>query len=217
MTKNKNTIFKDIDDDEILDFIKKYEDTKYHMYLDTLGNVTVGTGRMLPNKDAARRLPFYIYEKTPDERYSTRSETGEAYDRVKKRRFGQSIGASRFDPNRETDLFKINLKKEDADKILKEDIIRSVDELREKFDNFDSYPKSARKALVDMQFNLGDTKFREEYYDPTIKDYRKGWPNLMDAVKNKRWTDAATQSRRKNVGADRNKEIEGLFMRSRHE
>lgn len=217
MTQKNRTIFSDMDDDEIIDFIRDHEDTVNHMYLDTRGNVTVGTGRMLPNKNSAKNIPFYLYENGKTDRYAAGFETGQAFDQVKKRKFGQNFTHDSFHPKYDPTLKKVFLHDEDAKILLKEDVIRSVDELRNKFDNFDAYPKSARKALVDMQFNLGDSKFQKMTYDPKTGEEKPGWPNLFDAVENKRWTDAATQSKRKGVGVRRNKDIEDLFMKSRHE
>lgn len=62
--KNKGTILPNVPDDDIINYTAEEEGFKGqhvdHLYLDHLGNVTVGFGRMIPNKRAMLDIPFTL-------------------------------------------------------------------------------------------------------------------------------------------------------------
>jgi GH24 family phage-related lysozyme (muramidase) len=57
--------------DKRRELIKRGEGCINHMYLDTVGKVTIGVGNMLPSVEAAQELPFFNRETgktaTPEE------------------------------------------------------------------------------------------------------------------------------------------------------
>ena len=63
-------------------------------------------------------------------------------------------------------------------------------------------PISVQQALVDMQFNMGNNRFSEQY-----------WPKLFDAIKNKDWETAAKEaSERKDVQKSRREWTKRMFL-----
>jgi len=74
------------------------------------------------------------------------------------------------------------------------DITDSATELQNKFTNYDSYPTSAKNALLDMEYNMGG-KFIDHK-----TSYADGWPKLYSDVKSENWESAAKDSYRKDVG-----------------
>ena len=93
--------------------------------------------------------------------------------------------------------------------------MRSVKELKNKLPKFDAYPLSVRQALLDIQFNLGDTKFQTEIYDARTKKWKPGWPKLIKAVEEQDWETAAKESHRKGISEGRNRRVADWFRESR--
>ena len=71
-------------------------------------------------------------------------------------------------------LDDLGISKDEAMYLLKNDIKRVEQELREIFPEFDELPENVRMVLIDMDFNLGKTRFL------TFK-------NMIQAVKNRDW------------------------------
>lgn len=211
MEKRKSQIITGIEDEKILEDLSRYEGKTNYMYLDTKGNVTIGIGRMIPHYSKVQNMPLRLYENGRSERYATSSEAADAYTRVKKRKYGDRYGANVYDPKIDKELMDVRLDDSEIYSMGHEDATRSSHELREKFAEFDQFPPSAQRALLDMQFNLGDTKFQEEYYDSRIKKMKSAWPKLFDAVKERDWLTAASQSHRKDIQEERNKFVYDLF------
>jgi hypothetical protein len=139
MAKRISTILNDIYDDEVFEDIKDGEGTSYHIYLDTRGNVTVGTGRMLPNENTAANIPFSI-PMGNQKVLATSHEIKEAFQKVKKLPFGQGYTSDYFDLIEKPRLVKnLTITKDDVDNLLTEDLTRSVRELKNKFPDFDEY------------------------------------------------------------------------------
>lgn len=104
-----------------------------------------------------------------------------------------------FNPDKNPVLRKVYMDEGTQNQLLRSDMSRSYKELQRKFHDFDSFPIPAQKALLDLQFNIGDRKFQRQYYDDATKSFKPAWPKLFDAVENGDWKVAATESRRKDV------------------
>lgn len=216
--RKNNNILEEIDDNEIIERIKKDEGSSPYMYRDSEGNVTVGVGRMLPTSREAKNLQFYKANsagKYGDDTVglATGFETEQAYQKILKQPYGKKYGKIFFSPYRNKDLFNYGLKEDDINSMLREDLNRSVRELRHKFPDFDTYPSQARRALLDMQFNMGDNNFQEEIYKNNER--KPGWPKLIKAVENRDWEGAAKESKRGKIQESRNHYVYDLFMNSR--
>lgn len=203
-------------DKSVVDNIKKNEGSTPHMYLDTKGNVTVGVGKMIPDADAAKSLQFRIDDQE-NGRYATSSEIENAFDKVKSDLSGQNEGANYFNPSKNDKFDKLYIDIDAQDNLFHEDLDRSKQELEKKFSEFDAFPKSAKAALLDMQFNMGDTKFQTETYNDATKTFKPAWPKLFDAVDRQDWKAAGDESHRKDVSEDRNAEIKNLFYQADEE
>jgi GH24 family phage-related lysozyme (muramidase) len=196
-------------DQETVDQIKKHERPVPHMYLDTKGNATVGIGKIIPDVNTAKSLQFRVDDQI-NGRYATSSEVERAYNKVKSSLFGKSMGSQIFTPDG-IKYDKLYMDDNTQDSLFRTDLDRSKQELEKKFTGFDAFPKPAKAALLDMQFNMGDTKFQTETYDPEKKTFKPAWPKLFDAVNRQDWKAAGDESHRKDVGDERNRAVKDLF------
>lgn len=171
--------------------LEKYEGLIEHMYLDTKGYVTVGVGHLLSTLTEAQALNF---TKKKDSKKATKEEIKTDYDTVKKQTKGQF--ASSYKKHTKLKLTKI-----EADKLTNKHIESFEKELKKVFGSeaFEGYPSDVRLALFDMIFNLGMTNLRKKF------------PTFVKHVKAKKWSDAATESKRTDVSSERNKYVKDLF------
>lgn len=162
--------------------IKISEGVIPHLYLDTVGAVTVGVGNMLPNVAAAQQLRFV---QRTTQAPANADEIAADFDAVRQQPKGKVAGAYKAHT-------KLDLPAAAIDELLDARIAGFQRELRSKFADFDRYPITAQFALVDMAFNLGThglvTKF----------------PKFTKAVIAKDWATAAKESHRPQVQASRN-------------
>ncbi len=207
--EGKQTILVGVDDKEIKDLVIKHEKDVPYLYKDSLGNITVGTGIMLPSVQEAQKLPFEIKQEDGTVRPATSNEIKTVFDKVK-----ATTGNVDTDyQTKKLGLPDLQLNPTASDKKLHEKLEQSVLELQKKFPDFDSYPESAKIALMDMEYNMG-SKFQEHRIDAqTGKD--KGWPDFWKAVKEQDWDTAAEQSHRWQVGTDRNSDTATRFRKAK--
>jgi len=145
--------------DDLVEDLKAMEDVVLYMYLDTVGKVTVGVGNMLPTVDDAKKLPF-VNVSTGEP--ATEAEVEAAYDGVSRMAWGKFHGAYRLKPS-------IELTEDDALQLsrarLRDDFLPK---LRRFFPDFDDYPPSARRFMVDMAYNGGVGFFAKRQMDGLI-------------------------------------------------
>jgi GH24 family phage-related lysozyme (muramidase) len=169
--------------------LEKYEGKVPHMYLDSVGYVTVGVGHLLSSVAAAQALAFRNSKNVP----ATRDEIKADYEAVKKQ-----------PPNRLAAMYKkyteLTLPTVDIDKLTDKHIESFERELKQVYTGFDGFPTEARLALFDIIFNVGMTNLRT------------AWPNFNAAIKAKDWQKAADSSSRKPpVSPARNKYVKDLL------
>lgn len=92
---------------------------------------------------------------------------------------------------------RLFLSYEETDVILLDDLAVFEKRMGETFPDQSTYPQPALVALYDIIFNCGS--------------FEK-WPRLVAAVRSKDWKTAAAQSNRPEVSAQRNKDINDLFL-----
>jgi len=214
--QRKPKILPGVEDEEIRKFVEVHEKPVQHFYKDTKGNMTIGIGQMVPTVEKAKEMPLYLFNRETPLRPATETEVESAYRQAKSLPHGQGYTHRTFDPKKNPGMPNVRLRDEDQNDILFRTLHRSGQELADKFPRLESYPPPAQKALLDMQFNLGDGKFREKYIDGDGIEQR-GWPNLFNAVRNRRWGAAAKESHRKDVHEDRNRAVYNLFIESGEE
>lgn len=156
-----------------------------HMYLDTVGAVTVGVGNMLPNVAAAQQLRF-VHRTT--QAPASADEIAADFDAVRKQPKGML--ASRYLPHT-----KLELPAAAIDALLDVRLENFKRELRSKFAGFDDLPITAQFAVLDMAFNLGSHGVVSKF------------PKFTKAVQSKDWLTAAKESHRAQVGASRNAQV----------
>ena len=98
-------------------------------------------------------------------------------------------------------LDNIFLEEDAIDTLLIEHLRSSAKSLRRKFPKFDNYIISRQQWLLDMEYNLGPTKFVE---NRIVDGVQKGWPKFFKAVDEERWDDAAAESHRQDISDQRN-------------
>jgi GH24 family phage-related lysozyme (muramidase) len=156
-----------------------------HMYLDTVGKVTVGVGNMLPTAASAQQLGFI-------DRTTRRAATKEAikaeFEKVSKLSRGLKATAYKKDTT-------LDLPDATIGKLLDDRIDGFKRELKEKFPQFDSYPITAQFALTDMAFNLGTNGLVTKF------------PKFKKLVEANDWAGAAKESNRPQVSATRNAQV----------
>lgn len=219
---NRPTILKGVDNEKVKREVEAEEGKTYtYMYKDTApdgGKVTIGTGIMLNDAEKAKELPFEIKDGKGNYRKASPEEIERAFNKIDAVK-NDNYKAESFEPGigkkaKEFGLEDLRLPKEEADRVLDERIRSSVNELREKFPDFDTFPEGAQRALLDMEFNMG-IKFHEGGEENANKPGR-GWPALFNAVRKEDWEAAAKQSHRNEKGhagmADRNQRTKDKFL-----
>jgi GH24 family phage-related lysozyme (muramidase) len=168
----------------------QWEGTVAWMYLDSLGNVTVGCGEMLPKADAACRLPFQNATGA-----ATQAEITADFERV-----------AAMTPDELPDFYKA-----DSSPILPLASITSMlqirvgdndQELRVSVAGWDQFPYSAKLAMLDMEYNLG------------LSGLINGYPKMMAYVLAANWKMAATECARNGVSDARNQWTANLFIQA---
>jgi GH24 family phage-related lysozyme (muramidase) len=167
--------------------LKVFEGYAEHMYLDSVGEVMIGVGLMLPSAQAAKSASLGFYD-----RKSRESAAGEAiekdFERVRKAPKGM------FPPEnykRYTELAASAARLKTA---LDRRIRTAKSDAVAFYPQYRQLPSSVRYALLDMAFNLGRTR---------LSQYRK----LKVALQNSEWALAAEQSHRVGIQAVRNRAI----------
>lgn len=162
--------------------IKVSEGSIPHMYLDTVGEVTVGVGNMLPNVASAQKLAF-VERKT--QKAATQDQIKVEFESVSKLTKGLRAGAYEKDTT-------LELPQSVIDTLLEQRIDGFKKELKLRFPNFDTYPMTVQFALLDMAFNLGTTGLVTKF------------PSFKKAIEAKDWATAAKECNRPQVSLSRN-------------
>ncbi len=170
--------------------IKAGEGSIPHMYLDTVGKVTIGVGNMLRNAEAATRLPFIVKE-TGDK--ASEDEIISEYERVAKLKPGLTARSYKQHT-------KLVLTAEAIDALLDKRLSRFKSRLRKDFAGFDSFPAEAQLGLIDMAFNLGNHGLVSKF------------PSFTKAARSQDWKLCARECKRKQVQKSRNSEVRALFL-----
>jgi GH24 family phage-related lysozyme (muramidase) len=172
-----------------IDRTAKFEKFIEHMYLDSVGKVTVGYGTMLPNAAAAQAIPF---SKATGGTVSVQ-EIKDEWTLISTKDVGHAAGYYK-------QFTKLVESEADAIEVLKTKLQGAASDLRKRFPDLDDYHENAQDALLDMMFNIGLTKFSEPK-----------WPKLFAAVKAEDWLEASKNCNRPDVAADRNAATKSLF------
>jgi GH24 family phage-related lysozyme (muramidase) len=175
--------------DEVLTDFENWEGKISHMYLDTKGLVTVGIGKMLPNIAAAQELDFV---RRADAVAATAEEIAADFSAVSAQAAGKIAGTYRK-------YTSLDLPDEAIGDLLKTVVEGFENDLEQSFAGYDSYPLPAKRALLDMIYNLG--------LDGLLK-----FKKMKASVEAGDWTTAAAQCHRNGPSDERNNWTRDLFL-----
>lgn len=176
--------------EQLRELIKTGEGSIDHMYLDTVGKVTVGVGNMLPNIGAAQQLPFVQRGTDAD---ATPAQVAQEFEKMAAQQPGQIASSYR----QYTHLY---LPEEAINDLLDGRITGFERGLVSDFPGYEQFPAPARMALMDMAFNLGN------------KGLVTKFPSLTRAARMQDWQTCAQECQRRGIADIRNKETRDLFL-----
>ena len=171
-----------------------FEGFVQYMYLDCKGYVTVGIGHKIDNAEKAKELEFY---KRPEEPGGKREK---ATLEEKEKAFDKVLGSGLIcrDPEKEfKNMTKLDLDPGYIEDLFDADVNEFIRQLRDHFEEFDTYPKIAQIGLLDLLYNIGRKKFLGTKKAPAF-------PLLHKALEYRNWIEVAEQSHRE----ERNKQGE---------
>jgi GH24 family phage-related lysozyme (muramidase) len=168
-------------------FAERFEGSIPWMYLDTKGKVTVGIGHMIPDADAATRLPFTLSSEPPVGRAETADEIAVRSAFAVVATAPEGMLARRYErltvPRLSTAAMRA---------VHEADTRAFLARIRARFDAFDSYPLPARLAVLDMAYNLG------------LDGLWRKFPRWRAACLDQDWRTCAKECRRRDIQASRN-------------
>lgn len=173
----------------VLERARRFEGAIPHLYLDTVGAVTVGVGRMLPSAAATAKL---IFIRNVDSKLASELEKKDEWELISSKEKGKSAGWYK-------QFTSLHLSESAIDTLLTEDMTRVQSRLQANFPDFDRFPSSAQEGLLDMVFNLGESGLMNKF------------PKFVDAVKKQDWKTASSECKRSGIPQSRNEEVKKLF------
>lgn len=193
--------------------LKEHEDDIESPYIDTAFKITIGIGINIDEKGKFINLPWRIGKE--DGPNATQEQIEAAYDALTQQKSnpeniktteesGQKNGIFNVFAEKQEDWTDFKLPQETRDELFSVAFNDFSDVLSaKKFADFECFPPMAKVALMDMIYNLGETKFS-----------RNNWPNLFKAVNQRDWKEAAKQSNRKipNDSTGRNRDTFEQFI-----
>lgn len=172
-----------------LERTKRFEGSINHMYLDTVGAVTVGVGRMLPDAEAAAKLAFV---RNADQASATPQEIKDEFAVIHGKEKGKVASFYK-------QFTTLHLTDATIEALLTENLEGVVNGLSGKLPDYGSYPVKVQEALVDMAFNLG------------LNGLMTKFPKFVGHIKKRDWKAAAGESKREGISDTRNAEIKTLL------
>ena len=173
--------------------IKGGEGCISHMYLDTVGKVTIGVGNMLPTAEAAMALPFVHAEGGAS---ATGDEVRAEFEKVSEQTQGQLA-------RNYQQYTSLMLTDAAIDELLDSRIDGFERQLKSDFPGFDAYPEPAMLGILDMAFNLGNAGLVRKF------------PTFTAAARNEDWSSCEQECKRQGISDARNSEVKSLFRECR--
>jgi GH24 family phage-related lysozyme (muramidase) len=177
---------------ELLSAVREHEGAVEHFYLDTTGNVTIGLGFLVANLEAALALPLV-------DRQSGAAASREAVERsfraVAAAPMGQRAAAYAA-------LCSVKLPAQAQEQLLGHKLEEFRVGLTRHFENFSQLPAPVTHALLDMAFNLG------------LNGLLQKFPKFCAAIRSGDFAAAARESRRPQVGEQRNQRVREWLERA---
>jgi len=169
--------------------IKGGEGSINHMYLDTVGKVTVAVGNLIPNAKLATEHRFVVRNSGD---MASHEQITTDYESVS----GQDAGRIASYYKQFTVLI---LPEEDINKLLDQRMDEFEEQLTRDFNGFESYPAAAQIGILDMAFNLGNNGLVNKF------------PGFTAAARQQDWGSCIEQCHRRGISEHRNDETKSLF------
>lgn len=174
-----------------MDDLIQHEGMTTWMYCDVRGFVTIGIGNLVKTPDAAAALPFHHLgngsDATDEEKRASWAFVNDAFTKGKSAHYYRSLTSLRL-----TEAFAIEL----AEQRLEEDFLPGIKRLMH---DFEEYPLPARRALVDMAYNLGVGGLAHFH-------------NMISACLERDWATAAKECHRSTSRESRNAWTSQMFI-----
>jgi len=178
--------------------LKQHEGCINHMYLDSVGIVTVGVGHAIFNHNMLDGIKF-IYKHNGQ--LACSADVKAEYNYIKTYA-DKNYNAKAFDK-----LTKLELAPNQSDKLFAADLNQAIYAVnnyltRLKSLQFFTIPQPAMHAMVSMTFNMGHTKFLGG----------NKWPKFKAALKKRDWQECAIQTNYRGPSKQRIADLKECFM-----
>jgi hypothetical protein len=152
--------------------------------------VTVGVGSLLREQAQAEALPFVVRETGAP---ATRAQIGAEWQALSALK-QNNYAAGHFRQYTELILPRTAIEDQLLDH-LEEFLVG----LRSNINDFDDYPEAARKAILDMTFNLG------------LAGVLNKFPSFVRAFRERNWAGCRVECNRRGIAEARNNYVKSLF------
>lgn len=171
--------------------LKGFEGHLNHLYQDSKGHVTVGTGIMLPHAGSIKRKGI-VFHHIKARRPATTKEVTEEFKRVKNAPKGMRASSYK-------QYCQLVATEASLNNALEASLKEAERGAKKYLPNLDQLPITVRFAIIDMVFNMGAAK---------IWQFKK----LKKAIEAKDWAKASTESNRKGIQNSRNEAIRNWII-----
>ena len=190
INQNPNYISDDVLYQRMWNNIKKYENVKYHPYLDSKGYITTGGGANINNLNDFMKVNF-----TVNGHPATDTQKLMGYNKLKDLSNQKDIFGNYLHTNKTANFFKdktdLQISEQDAYNMAQNHMKNDLAHIRNQFTDFDYFPNPLKEVLLDIQYNTGRLN-------------KQNWPKLYNAINNRDANGIADNVHRKDVGWKRN-------------
>lgn len=181
--------------------LAEHEKNIPYLYVGSDGSILIGIGEKMETADEFMSLKM----KNSKGKVASAREKANAYATISKEKnriLNSKGGFSRYSAEHYKRLTTLRIDAKDSIQRASNYVENTaIEPLKKKVDNFDNIPDPAKKALIDMQYSMGDAAFS-----------RKKWKNFYRAVDNGRWDWIANHCTRRGVHSDRNEWTKQQFL-----
>jgi GH24 family phage-related lysozyme (muramidase) len=177
------------DHSQLKQMLIENEGNVQHMYLDTVGKVTIGVGHMIPSAADAQQIQFVTCGTSTA---ATTQQILAEFTNMGRQRPAMAASSYR-------QFAQLEMTPAAVDALLDRDISVMENGLRANLPAYDSFPGPAQDALLDMAFNLG------------VHGLIAHFPHLISAAVAKDWNTCATQCHRNGISESRNQKTADMF------
>lgn len=167
--------------DRLYPVVKKHEKDTIYPYKDTKGNITVGLGSNVHNKQKFDSIKWQDEKGNP----ISREDLNKYYQKLLNMPGGNVVADNYKDKT------PLRISEAESRRLHDEHIKEDLDYLRKTFKDFDKFPPQLQDVLTDIKYNTGNV------------DAEK-WPKLHQAIKDKDLNNIIDNVHRKDVPFSRN-------------